>query len=688
MNKQTITPALIFIILFCGITLANDDLRVLPGTIEGVRPGDMMNRYLRKQAQRQFDNWKEQYEQRKTPEQIAEYQKNLQEKFLKAIGGPPERTPLNPKVTGVVERDGYRVEKVIFESRPKHYVSSLLFLPTDNKFEPPYPGVLVPCGHSQNGKGNDAYQTMGALLALNGMAALVFDPLDQGERGQILSQWPKLWGTRAHTMLDVASYSLGWSTASFMIRDGMRAINYLQSRPEIDPDRIGCTGNSGGGTQTSYLMSLDDRIVAAAPSCYITNFEHLLDTIGVQDGEQNIYGQLGFGMDHSDYLMLRAPTPILICAATEDFFDIAGTWQSFRYAKRLYTRLEYSERIDLLENFAGHNYNRLQRQGIVRWMSRWLLKKDEPIFEPDIELLTEEQYQCTPQGQVMLLDGARSAYDINRDYEEELARLRKELWSTNETTEMLNEVRRLAGIRNLTDLPKPKVEKLETIERNGYTIQKMIIKSEAGILLPALMFVPKPNQQTENRNAVLYFHQKGKDTDLNPGGPIEQLVQSGRPVLTVDLRGTGETQQTKQDKFGEVIGLDWQDVYMAFLLGHSYVGMRAEDVLVCARLLQQNHAGQIDLIAIGNVGVPALHAAALESKLFGSVELTNVLTSWSNLIETGHSHNQHANVVHGALRTYDLPDLAGTLGNKLVVKEPLNALGQAQQKMEEAAASL
>ncbi|MHC4580098.1 MAG: alpha/beta hydrolase family protein, partial [Planctomycetota bacterium] len=282
---------------------------------------------------------------------------------------------------------------------------------------------------------------MGALLALNGMVGFVFDPIDQGERGQLLSQWPKLIGTRAHTMLGVGSILLGRNAASFEVWDGMRAIDYLQSRGEVDPKRIGCTGNSGGGTQTSYLMSLDDRIIAAAPSCYITSLERLLNTIGPQDAEQNIYGQIAFGMDHADYLMMRAPTPIMICAATKDFFDISGVWDSFRYAKRLYSRMGYAERIGLLENDATHNYNRLQRESVVRWMARWLLKKDEPIAEPNITLLSAEEIECSPGGQVMLLDGARSTYDLNRDYEEDLAKRRRKLWATKAHTGLLEKVR-------------------------------------------------------------------------------------------------------------------------------------------------------------------------------------------------------------------------------------------------------
>ena len=679
MNRQRVVSMVVCLGLMLGVAAAADEnLIVLPEKIDDMVPGDMMSHYLRRLAGQKFEDWKAQYEQRKTPEQIAEYQRRLRKEFLEAIGGLPERTPLKPQVTGVIQRDGYRAEKVIFESQPNHHVTALLFLPDTGKYKPPYPGVLVPCGHSANGKASEAYQTMGALLALNGMAGLVFDPIDQGERSQMLSQLPKLAGTRAHTMLGVGSILLGRNTARFEIWDGMRAIDYLQSRPEVDPKRIGCTGASGGGTQTSYLMSLDERIVAAAPSCYITGFERLLDTIGPQDAEQNIYGQLEFGMDHADYLMMRAPTPILICAATGDFFDITGVWNSFRYAKRLYTRMEFAERIELLENDAGHNYNRLQRQGVVRWMARWLLKKDEPIIEPEIKLLSDEEVLCAPGGQVMKLEGARSTYDLNRDLEKDLAKHRKELWASGNQAGLLDRVRQTAGIRKLKELPKPEVVRYDTVERNGYQVRKMILMPEDGIYLPALMFVPgtSANKPAPPRGLVLYLHEQGKTAATVPGGPIEAMVKAGKCVLAVDVRGTGETLQDKQNKFTDAIGLDWKDVFTAYLLGRSYVGMRAEDVLLAARFLQQDQTGRMDLVAVGNVGVPALHAAALEPDLFGSVKLVRSLSSWSNVIESGRSYNQQVNAVQGALTIYDLPDLAVTLGEKLTIEEPLNALGQ------------
>ncbi len=634
-------------------------------------PGEMMARYLQQQAQSQFEQWRKRYEELKTPEQIAAYQKNLREQFLKAIGGPPEKMPLNPKVTGTVQREGYKVEKVIFESQPKHYVTALLFLPDAKKFKPPVPGVIIPCGHAGEAKAYEAYQTMGASLAFNGIAALVFDPIDQGERSQMPSALPRLQGTTAHTTLDVGSILLGRSTARFEIWDGMRAIDYLLSRPEIDPARIGCTGNSGGGTQTSYLMALDDRIKVAAPSCYITGFEALLSTIGPQDGEQNIFGQLAFGMDHADYLMMRAPTAILMCVATSDFFDIQGAWRCFRYAKRLYTRLGVPERISLLENDAQHNYNAVQRQGVLRWMARWLLNNDKPLTEPQIELLKGDEFRCTPDGQVMHLEGARSTYDLNRDYEKELAAQRKALWDKTPRAEMLQRVRQIAGIRPLADLPEPQVQEQGSSERDGMTVQEIALVPEEGIRLPAVLFLPK---QTRAASAVLYIPENGKDAESVADGPLEKLARSGYTVMAVDVRGVGRTPSKRGGN--DLFGSDTRDVFTAYLLGRSYVGMRAEDILNSARYLQDRFKGPVDLVAAGPMCVPALHAAALGPQLFHSVRLVHGLASWSNVIELAQSRNQLVNVVHGALTMYDLPDLARTLGDRITIEAPYNALGE------------
>lgn len=676
--------AWLFLALFLPAAAAHGgDLDMPSAAIEGGAPAGMMNRCLKRQAEQAFQRWKTDYENRKTPEAIASYQKRSRENCLKAIGGLPERTPLLPQVAGALARPGYRVEKVVFQSQPKHYVTALLYLPDPKRFTPPYPGVLLCIGHALAGKATDKYQILGAMLARNGMAALAFDPIDQGERGQCFGEggFPKLWGVYGHCNLGVGSILLGRSTARFEIWDGMRAIDYLQSRPEIDPRRIGCTGNSGGGTQTSLLMALDDRIGAAAPSCYLTSLPRLLATTGCGDSEQHVFGQLAFGVDHADLVMMRAPSPVLICAATGDFFDIRGTWDTFRCAKRLYTRLGFAERVDILEREGPHDFLTVQREGVARWMSRWLLGKDQVIHEPKVALFSEKECQCTPEGQVMRLPGARSVYDLNEEYENELAKRRAAMWAVGDRTALLKEVRQATGIRPLAELPEPKVEALATLVRNGYKIEKLILRPEEGIALPALMFLP---EKPKARRVVLYLHENGKAADADPGGPIEQRVLSGDAVLAVDLRGTGQTQQALRDMDNPEsteYGPQWKDVYIAYMLGRSYVAMRAEDVLVCARYARGRTADErtagIDLVAVGNVGIPALHAAALEPRLFAAVSLSRMLRSWSSIIHRPLNRDQVVNVVQGALLHYDLPNLVTLLGEKVAIKQPVDALDHA-----------
>ena len=175
--------------------------------------------------------------------------------FERQIGGFPERTPLNARVVKRLQGDGYRVENVLFASRPGHHVTANLYLPEGDG---PFPGVIVPCGHSHNGKAADGYQRASILLAKHGMAALCYDPIGQGERYQMLDfehdhehfeqvSYPlpvphprvQYLCTTEHTTMGIGCILLGTNVAQYRIWDGMRAIDYLQSRDDIIADRIG-----------------------------------------------------------------------------------------------------------------------------------------------------------------------------------------------------------------------------------------------------------------------------------------------------------------------------------------------------------------------------------------------------------------------------------------------------------------
>src|SRR6185503_7813461 len=358
-------------------------------------PRKMLYAHLQAECAKEFDARRKAVAAIKTPEELKKRQETLRAKFIEALGGYPEKTPLNARVVGTLNGDGFRVEKVIYESRPNHHVTGALYIPEGKG---PFPGVLVPCGHSDKGKAEEAYQRICQLLVRNGMAVLCYDPIGQGERMQLLNEdgKPAIRGnTTEHTMSGIGALLVGWSCASFRIWDGIRSIDYLAGRPEIDPKRLGCTGNSGGGTMTAYLMALDDRIYAAAPSCYITSLERLFATIGPQDAEQNITGQVAFGMEHADYVTMRAPKPTLILTGTQDFFDIQGAWTTFREAKLQYGLLGHRERVELFEYNDKHGFSKPRREAAMRWMRRWLLDKDDAPTEGTFPIHKDEELQCT-----------------------------------------------------------------------------------------------------------------------------------------------------------------------------------------------------------------------------------------------------------------------------------------------------
>ncbi len=659
------------IVLSCAAVTAIDDLTVLPAGEAEHAPGAMMDAYLRALCHERLDQRAEDYEKLKTSEEIAAYQERTRAFFIEQLGGLPDRTPLNARVVCEIQEDGYRVQKIVYESRPKFYVTALLYLPDA---VPPYPGVLVPCGHTRNGKAG--YQEVSIPLALNGMAALCYDPIDQGERKQVLKEDGEaaFWGVRAHTMVGVSSILVGQNTASYRIWDGIRGLDYLASRPEVDPERLGCMGNSGGGTLTSYIMALDPRVKCAAPSCFLTSYGRLIDTIGPDDSEQQIFGQIAYGMDESDYVLLRAPKPTLMCTATRDFFDITGSWQTFREAKRMYTRLGFSERVDLAEADEKHGFSILLRTAAVRWMRRWLMGIDDAVEEPPLTVREEEELWCTPEGRVYLLDDARTSYEINANLDQAYAVKRQTLWE-GAPGDALAQVRTLAGIRPLADLPAPEVEEKGTLARSGYVIHRLVLRPEPGIALPALCF--EPSQGTGD--PVLYVHGDGKHGEAGPGGAIEALVKAGHTVLAVDLRGLGETYPAKGHKgLDSHFGKDWQEYYLAYLMGRSFVGMRAEDTLVCARYLSElKKAEKVWLVAVGVAVPPALHAAALEPAGFASLRIERGLDSWSRVVAARETRDQLINTVHGALTVYDLPDLVGSLPKGFVtVVDPMDAMGQ------------
>ena len=682
--KRTIStvPALLLALSLIGQAAPGagvEDLTVLPPLVDGVAPSALLEEQLKKLAFAALARREAAYAQIKTPADVATWQQRQRASFLASLGGLPERTPLNARVTGQRDCGAYRMEKVLFESQPGFFVSALLYLPPGTG---PHPAVLMPCGHTAIAKAGEVYQKASISLVRAGLAVFCFDPIGQGERRLRLPDGTPEFNspTSEHQLMGISGTPVSLSLARAMIWDGIRALDYLESRKDIRGDRLGCTGVSGGGTMTSYLMALDERVVAAAPACYLTGFRRLLETLGPQDFEQNLFGQITAGLDHSDYVLMRAPRPVLIMAATQDFFDIQGAWNVFREGKRVYGRLGFPERVELVEADTKHDLAIEMREASARWFRRWLAGQDDAWQEPAFEILRESEILCTPEGDVLRQPGARSFFELIAAVAAPFTAERQRFWQESPRPAALAKVRELARIRPLAELPPFTSTAGGTLQRGPVRIEKLTLRNAEGTVLPALLFRPA-NTSTGLR---LHLHEDGKQAEAGQGGPLEALARAGETVLAVDLRGLGEMQRGKRSSGFEALAEpNWKPATLAYLLGHSFVGMRTEDILGCARFASEkwNQGRPVHLTGIGEAGIPALHAAALEPQLFASTRLERTLRTWTEVARSPHTRNQQVNAVHGALRFYDLPDLAAaTPSGKLVLHEPVDAAGQVEKK--------
>jgi murein DD-endopeptidase MepM/ murein hydrolase activator NlpD/cephalosporin-C deacetylase-like acetyl esterase len=622
-------------------------------------PRTMLYQALLRQAEERLAARRKEAAALKTPEAIQDRQKEIRARFRQALGDLPPKTPLNARVVGRDQRDGYSVERVIYESRPGHHVTAALYLP-DGK--PPFPGVLVPCGHSTNGKAAETYQRISILLAKNGMVALCYDPISQGERMQALDLQgrPLINGsTSEHTMAGIGALLVGRSAATYAIHDGIRSLDYLASRPEVDPARLGCTGNSGGGTLTAYLMALDDRIAAAAPSCYITSLGRLFATIGPQDAEQNITDQVAFGMDHADYVILRAPKPTLLSVGTQDFFDIQGSWDTFREVKLVYGRLGYGERVDLFESDEPHGFTLPRRQAAMRWLRRWLLKADDAPVETAFAIATDAQLQCTASGQVLNDFHGKSVFDLNAERAAELARQRADYQATHDEHQRMVKIAELIGLR---DEPGPAKRSERGVERReGYTLRKLVFETEPGIVIPALLVEPD-RMIGGHKHLTVMIGYNSENSAVKHEELLKQFGKLVTPLLIVDLRGMGETAPTAKSPFGA----DWKEAFLGLHLGRPLLGQRVRDLLSVIAAMEDRTGNlrvpgshSLHLEAYGTACPIALHAALLPA--ITSVGLNGMTISWSDVARAPVSRDQLANVVPGALAFYDLPNLAAMI---------------------------
>jgi len=600
----------------------------------------------------------------KTATDAELYIEEMRAKIAESFGPPPERTPLNPRVTGVLQRDGYRVEKILFESRRSFLVSANLYVPEG--LEGPLPGVVGTCGHSANGKAAAPYQSFAQGLARQGFVVLILDPIGQGERFQYLtddlgsSVGP---GVREHLMAGNQQDVLGAFIGSWRAWDGIRALDYLLTREEVDPKRVGVTGNSGGGTMTTWLCGLEQRWSMAAPSCFVTTLRHNFENELPADTEQCPPRAIELGLDHGDFLAAMAPKPVIILAKERDYFDVRGSMRTYRQLQRLYRLLDAEENIGLFVGPTAHGFSEENRTAMYGWFQR-AADAPGPDTEPELTLEADEDLQCTPEGQVGL-EGSKPIYEFNRSIAKQLAEARG----------FLDPEACRAAVASFLSLPERRPTDRYRILRplRGRDYPKphagvYVVPTEPGVQAVVYRLYDQVHHSrppAEPERAVLYVSDLSADEELREEPLIrDRAAADDAAFYACDLRGIGESRPNTcgLNSYFTPYGNDYFYATLGVMMGRSYPAQRTLDLLQVLDWLRSIGHGEIELIAKGWGTIPATFAALLTEAPLVSITFKHALTSFSDIAEAVTYDWPRSALPFGILRHFDLPDCYRALG--------------------------
>ena len=656
---------------FAALTLApavsNSQTRPSETSYASDHP-DMLVRYLTTRLNALAARWDTERALIRSAEDVNRRSRLVRSKMLEMIHGLPRRGPLAPVVTGSFERPDYRVENVLFQSRPDFWVTGNLYIPKEGTR--PFPGIISPCGHYADARMNPEYQSAYINMVKAGFVVLAYDPIGQGERRQY---WNPETGatevggaTTEHSMAGQVLLLLGEDLTHYRIWDGMRAIDYLESRNEVDKDRIGCAGHSGGGTLTQFIAALDERVKVAVINEGGTGHRWPIELrpesrLGPSDVEQNLFPAAVHGVDLCDIHAAIAPRPLL--TLIENFnprFNLAAEHILHRYQQ-----LGVPDRFASEEATDPHAWTPKLRIATTRWFSKWFYGKPGPDTEPDFEVEPERRLYCTPNGSIHY---SRKGDTIYGSIAKKAASIKKD------------------GIANLaanigykrTETPLS-VRHLVTTLRKGYRIEKEEFISEPGIYIPAWVFLPdKPGS---DKLPLVYVHESGGQAHALEFGPIEKLVTEGKTVIAVDLRGIGETRpphppaSDRPGEFGFLFDVETAMSYMAWYLDQSLLGMRVSDLTRAVDYaVERTGAAGVRMYGFGMGATWGLFAAALDDRI-KTLTGERGLVSYHSLTQTDR-YRHGANVfVRDLLLHGDLPDVAALLsGRELTLRNPVDPM--------------
>lgn len=588
---------------------------------------------------------------------MQQYVKSVKERFTALAGEFPERTDTEGKVVGTMQGPGFKVEKIIYKSQPGRYVTAHLYLPESSDGKK-LPACIEMCGHGLRGKGE--VSSTAVQMVLNGIAVLVVDPIGQGERLQLIDAEGNAntrGVTTEHTLEGPAYNLVGSSLAAQEYWDNSRAIDYLCSRGDIDANKIGAYGFSGGGTQAAYLIGLDERVQCGCVGLFFSNRALTLETQGPSDACQWIPGEGASRIEIADMAIAAAPKPFIILDGKYDFVNHWGALRGYDELAKCYTVLGAPEKVSQYYAEDGHAVPSDVMEHLVSWFRQWLAgNKEVKITNVDWK---GTDALCTSKGQVNLeFADAVSTMKRTEMQMDEMSASRKAFCA-----KPVGEIQ--AKIKQLLGLPAEFNDNIQFVptgssHQREYEEYRYQVNCEGQ--MPVAVVVWVPSAANENSAIEIHLHQQGKAWYLNDKNRLDG-TSDGTIIVAADTRGIGEQEDPYTYNLSKYWNWEYRDAVTSLHIGRPILGQRVADVHTLVNfcttadvLLSNGKPRKITVVADGIFGPVVMHAAVLDERI-QSATLTNTLKTYRDYLQNPMQRDMYSNVVPGVLKYYDLPDL-------------------------------
>ncbi|MBQ6473010.1 MAG: hypothetical protein IJJ33_13580 [Victivallales bacterium] len=610
-----------------------------------------------------------------TRQDAEAYQGRIREVLAKAFATDQDVLPVNPRTLWKKQYEGYSVEGITFDLRPGYQGTANLYIPDGLKG--PAPAVLFACGHAEDGKASTVYQQCCIRLVQNGFVVLSSDPVQQGERRQYdlipveeRGQAAGLCG--AHNVIDRQLRLLGESMPAWRVWDNRRALDVLLARPEVDKAHVGMTGNSGGGTLTEWTWANEPRLTMAAPSCHVTTFLTNLENELPTDAEQCPTGVLAAGLEMGDFLMLRAPQPVILLGQKYDFFERRGLVETYQETRRFYSLFGAEDKVELFIGPTTHGYSPHNQKAMVSFFLR-MSGRNSTLAEVEPAPIPAKDTWVTPQGNVNQA-GSAPVWKVIGQIAERAAASRKAPATEQEWRQAAGKLLKMPIRRGQP--PHYRCLRCWMPEKEVFW-SRAAIETERGIraiLHKRLVDVAEAQTLNVEEEITLFLPHFSSEEETVGFAPVAKREGA---LYMLDVRGIGETQQEEERAGGffQPYGSDYMMNAFSSMFGESYFGRRVFDVLRSIDVLKAEGVKKIHLVGRGTGSLLALFAALFEPAV-ADLELHETPKTFREWIDNAVCDWPASSYPDKVLLAFDLPDLRDFYGARLTVKSWSDSLMQ------------